>query len=535
MRIDTGSFDESLSKALSQCALYPEAFPTLILPWGKPGHRLEHKTLRQWQKTFLADLGQQIRARNFDPSGQKGHSTVEPIQFSTSSGHGIGKSALCALLTLFFHACWELSRGLVTANTATQLRTRTWAAVGEWLNMSVLKSRSTYLASQGHLRLYNNANPQAWDVNALTAAKENSENLQGQHSPTASFLIIDEASKAEQAILDAVLGALVGGLGVIIMFGNPTRGSGAFYNSHHRDRALWVTRKIDSRTVEDTDGPMFDAWEQQYGVDSDFFRVRVRGEFPNQAALQFINTQDVRWAQYDIEYTPTRRDPLLYGCDAAHTGPDSSVLIKRHGQQLSPDIRASSEWTIDQFFDVIVSEAMRERPDCIFVDGGGPGAMLPAMLRRSLPSTRIIDVNAASRSPDPLCGNMRAAMWNNMKQAIRAGNLDLPRPEGPTLQYIDQLVDDLTQMEYGYRITDNALMLERKDEARKRGIASPDFGDAVALTYAYPVDHKDPDPPPRGDYGGAIYDGQRIGLAPDLDLRTNARQILTNRNPRWRA
>jgi hypothetical protein len=45
---------------------------------------------------------------------------------------------------------------------------------------------------------------------------------------------------------------------------------------------------------------------------------------------------------------------------------------------------------------------------------------------------------------------------------------------------------DLTALEYGYDRQD-AILLERKDDMRKRGLASPDDGDALALRFAYPV------------------------------------------------
>ncbi|MPZ32577.1 MAG: hypothetical protein GEV13_16525 [Rhodospirillales bacterium] len=48
------------------------------------------------------------------------------------------------------------------------------------------------------------------------------------------------------------------------------------------------------------------------------------------------------------------------------------------------------------------------------------------------------------------------------------------------------LVADLTALDYGYDATD-AIRLERKDDMRKRGLASPDDGDALALTFAYPA------------------------------------------------
>ena len=82
--------------------------------------------------------------------------------------------------------------------------------------------------------------------------------------------------------------------------------------------------------------------------------------------------------------------------------------------------------------------------------------------------------------------NMRSQMWYNLKEALKAG-VRLPDDE--------DLRTDLTSLEYGYT-TNNLLKLESKDDAKKRGLSSPDLADAMALTYALPVY------PSRQGYGG---------------------------------
>ena len=530
------SRDESLARQLGACALVPEAFPDLVYPWGQKGHRLEHKTLRRWQAEFLKDLGEKVRATRFDPSGITGPSTVDPLLFSTASGHGIGKSALVAMLVHWGHFCWPMSRIIVTANTLGQLKSRTWAAVGEWWRFSApLRSISTYLASQGHMVLRNNQYPESWDAIAATAQSGQEESLQGQHSPTLSALIVDEASLMRPEVMQATRGAMVGGMGMMALFGNPTRNSGPFYASHHAERDQWIRRKIDSREVEDTDGPLLRTWEEAWGEDSDEFRVRVRGEFPRSSDLQFIPGVDIERA-FDHEYEPTFRDPLVFGCDVAHTGSDNSVLIKRHGDKVLSNIFASPTWPVEQFEEIIIREAIRDQPDAIFVDGGGVGAGVPGHLRRSLPMP-IHAVNGGERSPDPNCANMRTHCWNVMKQALLRG-IDLPTPK--ETHFSHNLRDDLTALEYKYTITGHAIQLERKDEAKKRGIASPDFADALSLTYAFPVaHHRAPDPfvgdRPDGIHSNFPGPAEAKRSTGHLGMRRRGwAGVETNVNPKWR-
>ena len=508
-----------------------------MFPWGKKGHRLEHKTIRQWQKDYLHDLGEAVRSRNFDPTGKNGHTTVDAVRIAVASGHGIGKSALSAMVLLWAHSCWPESRFIVTANTAAQLRNRTWAALGEWLAMSILGHRSTYLASQSMMRLYANSHPNSWDVVGATAAKENAEALQGQHSYTLSGFMADEASGIAPEIPEAVKGAMVGGMGMMLYFGNPTRNSGPLYDCFHKERDIWIRRKVDSRTVEDTEGPQQQQWLELYGEDSDFFRVRVRGEFPKTSAVQFYEGDLIDFCFDQFFYTPTVRDPLVYQCDVAHTGPDNSVLIKRHGRKILPDIIANPTWRVEQFGNIIIAEALKENPDAIFIEETGVGAGLVGQVRASV-NCPVHGIHPAGKSPDPHYGNMRAYCGGMLREAMKAG-LDLPRRT--ETEHADSLYDDLMQLEYGHRVGDNALMFERKDEALKRGIASPDFHDALAIGFAFPTRFRDVAPPPIGEFPDGIH-SPRAGPDPRvghqelmLQRARMGRGMQSTVNPRWRA
>ena len=81
----------------------------------------------QWQIDWLTDVGQQVLERGFD-----GVSPVDPIRMATASGHGIGKSALTAWIILWIMSTRPHAKGVVTANTGDQLKTKTWGELGKW-------------------------------------------------------------------------------------------------------------------------------------------------------------------------------------------------------------------------------------------------------------------------------------------------------------------------------------------------------------------------------------------------------------------
>ena len=472
----TTKHDESLQKLVASCYGYPLKYVELVFPWGRG--ILKNRTIRKWQKEYLIEWGEQIRARGYD-----GVNSVLPIQFSTVSGHGPGKTALCAWIIKFLHDTRPFSKGTVTSNTGTQLQSRTWSELAKWHSLSLTQHWSELRSSKNNMALLNKRHRETWFVKAFTARKENSEAFQGQHAEgSSSFYLFDEASSIPSQIYQAAYGGLVGGESHFHEFGNGTQSSGEFYWHHHRDRANWTTRKISSLEVVGLT-PLYEKWIASYGRDSDFVKVRILGEFPGSGTLQFIPTEWVdRCMKMEAQVLPT--DPLVIGVDVAREGNDKSVIYTRRGRSAigEPEqIEVISDRDTTKLAGRVVERNQIEQPDAIFVDGGGVGGG-PIDLMRNLGAS-IIEVNSAFKSPDPRYVNMRAYMWGKMKEAIRSG---------VALPMNDDLRDDLVGLEYGYRASDNAILLESKKDAKARGLASPDMADALSFTYSYAVPHRSP-------------------------------------------
>src|ERR1051326_5373790 len=122
----------------------PLAFVLAMYPWGEPGTPLEHFAGPDtWQVEFLTRLGDECKRRAFD-----GHTAVAPIRMAVSSGHGIGKSTLVAWLVNWIMSTRPHSQGSITANTFTQLETKTWAAIRTWTKRSLTADWFTVPASQ---------------------------------------------------------------------------------------------------------------------------------------------------------------------------------------------------------------------------------------------------------------------------------------------------------------------------------------------------------------------------------------------------
>ncbi|MEW5882082.1 MAG: terminase [Pseudomonadota bacterium] len=430
----------------------------------------------EWACRFLEEVGRQVRSRAFD-----GRTAVEPLRFATASGHGIGKSALTAWLTLWVLATRPNARGTVTANTGAQLSSKTWAEIAKWTRRSLVADWFEVTTGKSSMRMAHRDAPEAWRCDAQTCREENSESFAGQHAAdSTSFYIFDEASAVPAAIWQVAEGGLSDGEPMFFAFGNPTRNTGTFFECFNSQRHRWTTRQIDSREVAITNKALFMQWADDFGEDSDFFKVRVRGVFPSASSLQFIPRDLVDEAMLR-EVPEIRGEPACIGVDVARFGDDQSVIRTRIG-------RDARQWAPIRLRDadtMVVAAQVAAHINALrrgglrvftFVDGGGVGGGVVDRLRQL--GYDVIEVQFGSRADDPKrYANKRAEMWGRLKEWLKGGAL--PNDE--------QLATDLCAVEYGYAANGDAILLERKESMKARGLASPDDGDALALTFAHPV------------------------------------------------
>lgn len=419
-----------------------------------------------WQSEYLDKLGFEIRKRNFD-----GVNPVAPIQIATSSGHGIGKSAITAWLVDFIMSTRPFSKGVVTANTAPQLRTKTWAEIQKWTKSCITADWFDVTAGQ-QMKMVSKEHPESWRVDAQTCAKENSEAFAGLHAAAGTpFYIYDEASAIDNKIWEVSEGGLTDGEPMWFVFGNPTKSSGRFFESFNRLKHRWITNKIDSRTAKMTNKKKIDEWLNDYGEDSDFFRVRVRGEFPRSGNCQFISTEDVNKCR-EFKAEQYEGAPKTIAVDVARFGEDQTVISKKDGRKVYPMDKyrgLDTMQTADK-----VAEVIREfKPDATFIDGGGVGGGVVDRLKQL--GYNVVDVNfgAAARDSNKYA-NKRAEMWGLCRDALKAG-LELPDDS--------ELCDELIAVEYGFT-PKQQILLEKKEDMKKRGLSSPDCADALVLHWA---------------------------------------------------
>lgn len=424
-----------------------------------------------WQRDFLEDWGNAIRANNFD-----GMKPVDAYRAATSSGHGIGKSALSSWIILYIMSTRPQSKGVVTANTGEQLRTKTWGELGKWKKRCITGHWFEYNNGKGNMNIYHPDYPESWRVDGQTCREENSESFAGLHAATSSpWYLFDEASAVPDKIWEVAEGGLTDGEPFWFVFGNPTRNTGRFRECWRKFRHRWKTRQIDSRQARMTNKDLIKQWAADYGEDSDFFKVRVKGLFPSASDLQFIGQDlaDAAMARTVTEAMVSHAATII-GVDPSWSGEDEFAIYLRQG--LHSKLIGTYQKSDD---DVLMAQRIAQledqyKADAVFIDFGYGTGIYSAGMAMGRNSWQLVQFGGASSDRGML--NKRGEIWNAMKEWLKAGG-----------ELNDQqTADEIVAPEYRVRL-DGKIVLEDKGEMKKRCGISPNRADALALTFAFPV------------------------------------------------
>lgn len=448
----------------------PLGFVLWAYPWGEPGALVAELGPDEWQTEVLGRLGKAVR---------DGASVTEAIRVAVASGHGIGKTALIAWIIQWFMSTREFPQIVVTASTQTQLSTKTWREVAKWHRLMLNRHWFVWTAT----KFYHAQYPETWFASAIPWSESNADAFAGTHEKYV-LIIYDEANAVADIIWETTEGALTTPSAIWVAFGNYTKNTGRFNDCFAgRMRERWIRFQIDSRNAKKANQSQIQQWIDDYGEDSDFVRIRVRGVAPRAGADQFI-PQDLVDRHYRAVGYETA--PKILSLDVARYGDNQSVAGLRQGRKFS----IAGKWrglAIDQLADrfcVLIDEI---DPDAIVIDGDGIGGAVVDLLRRRNYHKRagkdiLTEFHGGQPANDAkIYYNRRAEVWGLGRDALKEGQ-EIPGDD-------NELAADLVGPEYGFATRGGfeVIQLESKDDMRSRGVASPDSGDAYAMTFAVKV------------------------------------------------
>jgi hypothetical protein len=458
----------------------PLAFVLYCFPWGQPGTPLENFTgPRKWQREVLQDLADHIKENK--------KVDFDTLRESISSGRGIGKSALVSWLTIWMLSTRIGSTTIISANSEAQLRSVTWAEITKWLAMSLNShwfevSATRLMPAKWLTELVERdlkKGTRYWGVEGRLWSAENPDAYAGVHNYDGVMVIFDEASGIDDAIWAVTSGFFTENTPnrFWMAFSNPRRNTGYFYETHHSKREFWRTKVVDARTVEGTDKQVYQQIIDEYGPDSAQAHVEVYGEFPNAGDDQFISGGVVDEAMAREKYKDLSA-PIIIGVDPARFGADATVIAIRQGRDIVRIDRHRGDDTMTVVGHII--EAIEEfKPALVVIDEGGLGAGIVDRLKEL--RYKIKGVNFGNKSAQPIMyGNKRAEMWGKMKEWLKSASI--PKDRFLKTDLISPMMKPDSR---------GTIFLESKKDMKARGLASPDAADAICVTFAFPVAHRE--------------------------------------------
>lgn len=521
MRGSSAQESEILTQALA-LRDDPLGFAHWAYPWGREGTAFANLTgPRPWQAEELAKIGEHVRSQVF------AHENGLPLQVyrgAFSSGRGPGKSALFGML-----AHWHMSTRIgapciVTANTETQLRTKTFAEFGVWFGSAInshwfvleslkispapwLSDLIKSLPEEGGLGI----DPKYWYTAGQTWSEDNPDSFAGAHNPYGMMVLFDEAAGIPSPIWNVTEGFFTEINPFRFMFAasQMRNRKGRFYEifSDAKMGAGWKLRTLSTRGLPGVDQAVVEDQIRRYGEDSDFVRVEILGLAPQTSEDQFVPWDAVRAAQQN-QLVTDYGEPLILGVDPAPRG--KTAWRFRQGRNArdccgSATFGSWLGWDNVQIAQGILDLDSKYKPDAICIDFGmGTGVI--DILKRKRTHGRLHEVKfgATAHRKDGEFATRAIEIWAEMRGWLPGGMIETDSGEKGSLS--QQITDR------GWRWSgreEGKKILETKDDLQRRGVKSPDDADALACTFE--VNPPRTDKPPRGGHTQIAQ-----GVAPSL-------------------
>jgi hypothetical protein len=422
--------------------------------WFLPFEKGKHLTWQQWVVLLAVERGL-LGGKRF---------------LSVASGHGTGKSAVMAMILLWFLSNYENSQIPCTAPTVSQMYDVLWKEVSLWHSRLPENFRNNIEVQSSYVRV--KSNPMAWFARAATARKENPEALAGIHSDN-TMLLVDEGSAVPEEIFITGEGALTNKNAFFIIFSNYTRLNGYFHRSQINEFDEWQTLQFSSAESPIVEKGFVERMARR-GLDSNEYRVRVLGKPPKQdeeikGYVPLLQKSDLRFTLMNEMTKPT-----ILGIDPSGEGRNKSAFVVRDAFRALPvgvyrDMKAPqmAQHTLQ------LMEEYKILPENVVVDGFGVGMELINEFQKL--RVPIMGVLVGSPADDPAkFVNKKAEMYGRLREWILKGA---------------ELVGTYKQWEEILGIRYCSEMSKVKIMSKKmmmdNGMVSPDLVEGLMLTFLH--------------------------------------------------
>jgi len=396
---------------------------------------------------------------------------------AVKSGNGLGKDFTAAVAVLWYVHAHDPAIVLSTAPTFRQVRHVLWRQIHRLYRDASDTLGGTMLDTRWEV---------ADDRYAMGLSASDADQFQGFHCEN-MFVVVDEAEGVAEPIYEAVEAVMTSANPHLLLVGNPTTTSGGFHRAFHRERGIYETITISAlespnvvaNSIE-IPGLTTPAWVEErramWGENSETFRARVMGEFPDRGEDNLIAISDIDDATYPLGEVPAATggyEPVVFGVDVARFGVDRTVIMVRRGDVVA-DVQVRHGFPTDATAGQVVVTARDHHPQQVNVDETGMGAGVVDPLRAQGFTVYGFNGAGAPMREEMVCANLRAEGYWTLARRFRGHRIRIPRDA--------ELIAELASLRYRYNSRGKVLM-ESKDSMKSRGLPSPDKADALMLAF----------------------------------------------------
>ena len=395
---------------------------------------------------------------------------------------GPGKTAVLAWLCWNFLLTRPHPKIAATSISGDNLRDNLWAEMAYWQGKSTLLLDMFQWRSE---RIACKEFPETWWMSARTwrqsADKTQQANtLAGLHAPYV-MVVLDESGGIPDAVgatADAIFSGTIEAH--IVQAGNPTHLEGPLYRACTTGAHNWKNYAITGDPDNPKRSPRVSVeWARDqiltYGRDNPWVLVNVFGQFPPASINALLGPDDVDAVMgIHIGKPAYEKAAKILGVDVARFGDDSSVIFPRQGVVAFPPTVLRNLDSL-QGAGHVARQWDKFGADGCFVDNtGGYGAGWVDQLQALGRSP--IGIGFASKANDPRFLNKRAEILWDLAEWVKNGG---------ALPNVPEMRGELTALEYTYK--GDKIQLVSKEQIKAKIGRSPDYTDALALTFSHPV------------------------------------------------
>lgn len=397
------------------------------------------------------------------------------------SGHGIGKTAVASWIINWFFDTRPESKVIATASAWRQITRMLFPEVHKWRRTANLEKIGIYPDDwEGLGLMLKRVGYEEWFVTG--EASDDPAKMEGFHAPHILY-VIDEGKSVPDATYEAIEGALTtGDARVLTISTPPAEKVGYFYDVFAGKKVGYTKFHISSMDSKRVSKQWIEERRQEWGEDSTIFKNRVLGEFGDADEDTLIH---LAWIEKCIDNDENRErwdkqgiipfkpeDEVYIGCDVARFGEDRTVRVVRKGKKvlsISVTIKEDTMQTAGR----IVNDFREYKAKRCNVDVIGMGAgVVDRLLEQKYD---VVGVNVAEKSnDDEKYNNLRCEVWCMARDLFRSGDIIIPNDE--------ELIAELSTIKYKYN-SRGQIVVESKDDYKKRLGRSPDKADALILAY----------------------------------------------------